>query len=137
MHGDVSMAAPATPSPTMALLREWLATRSYPYGRFRDLPRLADAKRRRGLSVSLILPTLNVAETLRSILRDLDRLRAGETVLLDQVVVVDGGSIDGTVDIAEGAGVDVYQEDALLPEFGPALGKGDAMWRALGQVDGD
>jgi glucosyl-3-phosphoglycerate synthase len=131
------MEAPPTPLPTVPLLREWLATRSFPYNRFRDLRRIADAKRRRGLSVSLILPTLNVADTLRPILLDLDRLRSGETALLDQVIVVDGRSTDGTVRIAENAGVDVYQQDALMPQLGPALGKGDAMWRALGQVDGD
>ena len=32
------------------------------------------------------------------------------------------------------AGAEVYQEDELLPEFGPVLGKGDAMWRALSVV---
>jgi glucosyl-3-phosphoglycerate synthase len=131
------MVAPPTALPTMPLLQDWLATRSYAYDSFRDLRRLADIKRRRGLSVSLILPTLNVAETLRPILRDLNRLRAGKTALLDQIVVVDGRSTDGSADIGERAGVDVYQEDALMPEFGRALGKGDAMWRALGQVDGD
>jgi glucosyl-3-phosphoglycerate synthase len=137
MHGDVSMEAPATELPILALLKEWLATRSYAYHHFSDLERLVEAKRRRGLSVSLILPTLNVADTVRPILLDVNRLRSGKTVLLDQVIVVDGRSIDGTVDIAERAGVEVYQQDALMPEFGPALGKGDAMWRALGQAGGD
>jgi glucosyl-3-phosphoglycerate synthase len=31
----------------------------------------------------------------------------------------------------------VYQEAALVPEFGQVLGKGDAMWRALGVVRGE
>jgi glucosyl-3-phosphoglycerate synthase len=131
------MAAPAAPLPTMQLLQEWLAARSYPYGYFADLRQLAAAKRRRGLSVSLILPTLNVAETLRPILVELDRLRAGDTALLDQVIVVDGQSSDGTVDVATNAGVEVHQENELMPEFGRALGKGDAMWRALGRANGD
>jgi glucosyl-3-phosphoglycerate synthase len=64
-------------------------------------------------------------------------LRAGDTALLDQVIVVDGRSTDGTIDIAASAGVDVYQEDALMTEFGPALAKSDAMWRAPGQVSCD
>jgi glucosyl-3-phosphoglycerate synthase len=33
--------------------------------------------------------------------------------------------------------VSVYQEDELLHEFGPAAGKGDAMWRALSVATGE
>src|SRR5262245_15938513 len=131
MHGDVSM---VTPLPTLPLLQEWLARRSYASVQFADRRKLAAAKRRRGLSVSLILPTLNVADTIGPILSGLDGLRG---VLLDQVIVVDGQSTDATVSIAEAAGVEVYQQDELRPEFGPARGKGDAMWRALGRAAGD
>ena len=49
----------------------------------------------------------------------------------DEVLVVDARSRDGTAEIAEQAGVCVVQEDELSSEFGPARGKGDAMWRAL------
>ena len=51
--------------------------------------------------------------------------------LIDQVLVVDAASRDGTAEIAGGAGAEVHQEAELLPEFGRVLGKGDAMWRAL------
>ena len=121
-------------SPTLPLLQEWLARRSYVSNQFADLSQLAAVKRRRGLSVSLILPTLNVAETIGPILSELERLNG---VLLDQLIVVDGRSTDATVSIAESAGVELYQQDELRPEFGPARGKGDAMWRALGRAEGD
>jgi glucosyl-3-phosphoglycerate synthase len=45
--------------------------------------------------------------------------------------VVDAGSSDRTAAIAADAGALVLQQDALLAEHGPALGKGDAMWRAV------
>jgi glucosyl-3-phosphoglycerate synthase len=54
-----------------------------------------------------------------------------------QVLVVDAGSADGTAAIAARAGADVRQEADLLPGFGPVLGKGDAMWRALSAVEND
>jgi glucosyl-3-phosphoglycerate synthase len=57
--------------------------------------------------------------------------------LVEQVLVVDSASRDGTAEIAARAGADVVQESELLPEFGPVLGKGDAMWRALSVVRGD
>src|SRR5207248_1966275 len=38
---------------------------------------------------------------------------------------------------ARGARGEVYQEAALMSGFGPVLGKGDAMWRALSVLRGD
>lgn len=54
-----------------------------------------------------------------------------------QLLVVDAGSSDGTAAVAAATGADVRQESELLPRFGPVLGKGDAMWRALSAVERD
>jgi glucosyl-3-phosphoglycerate synthase len=63
-------------------------------------------------------------------------VRLRERGVLDQVVVVDA-STDGTGDIAARLGAEVYAQAALMPSFGPVLGKGDAMWRALSVLRGD
>jgi glucosyl-3-phosphoglycerate synthase len=39
--------------------------------------------------------------------------------------------------VARAAGAEVRFESELMPELGPALGKGDAIWRALTVADGD
>jgi glucosyl-3-phosphoglycerate synthase len=52
-------------------------------------------------------------------------------------VVVDADSADGTADIARSHGAEVYSENELLPEYGGAHGKGDAMWRSLSVARGD
>lgn len=57
--------------------------------------------------------------------------------MVDEVIVVDAASRDGTAACAAEAGAVVVQQDELLPEYGPALGKGDAMWRALHRSRGD
>ncbi len=51
--------------------------------------------------------------------------------------MVDADSADGTAERAARAGARVLQEGELMPAFGPVLGKGDAMWRALGALEGD
>ena len=51
--------------------------------------------------------------------------------------MVDGASTDGTATIAGDLGAQVHQQDELLPQMGPALGKGDAMWRSLTVLDGE
>jgi glucosyl-3-phosphoglycerate synthase len=60
-----------------------------------------------------------------------------EAGAIDEVLVVDAGSTDRTAAIASEAGATVRQEAELLPEYGPVLGKGDAMWRALSVLDSD
>ncbi len=63
-------------------------------------------------------------------------VRLREAGAIDEIVVVDAASADGTAAVAERAGATVYQEAELLPQFGPVLGKGDAMWRALSVAGG-
>jgi glucosyl-3-phosphoglycerate synthase len=76
-------------------------------------------------AVSVVVPARECAETIGPVVEAVD---AG------QVLVVDAASTDGTAEIAALGGAEVRQEAELLPEFGPVLGKGDAMWRALSVV---
>jgi glucosyl-3-phosphoglycerate synthase len=113
---------------------EWFEQCSFNYREFGGLAEPEQA----GLtpSVTLILPTRNVADTIGPILDTVARLndRSG---LVSQVMVVDADSADGTADIASKRGAEVYSENELLPEYGPAQGKGDAMWRSLSVARGD
>ncbi len=84
-------------------------------------------------TVTAVLPARECAATVGPVV---ERIR-GLDGLVDQVLVVDAGSADGTARVAAEAGAEVAQEDELVPELGPALGKGDAMWRALSKARGD
>ncbi len=99
----------------------------------REFPaaRLAAA---RTSSVSVCLPARDEAATIGAILAALMPLREGGVV--DQIVVVDDSS-DGTADIARGLGAEVHPQEQLMPELGPVLGKGDAMWRSLSVLHGE
>jgi glucosyl-3-phosphoglycerate synthase len=85
-------------------------------------------------TVSICLPAQDEARTIGPILRQLMPLR--ERSVVDQVVVVDN-STDGTADIARRLGAEVHHQDDLMPELGPVLGKGDAMWRSLTVLRGE
>ena len=84
--------------------------------------------------ISVCVPTRETAATIAATVRQLVALQ--EVGLVDQVLVVDAGSADGTATIAAAAGAEVFQEAELLPEVGPPAGKGDAMWRALSMLRG-
>jgi glucosyl-3-phosphoglycerate synthase len=104
--------------------------RSYSHVEF-PVERLLAAKRS---TVSVCLPARNEARTIGRILSALVPLV--QRGLVDQLVVVDN-STDGTGEIAVGLGAQVYDQEELLPELGPVLGKGDAMWRALDVLSGE
>jgi len=86
-------------------------------------------------SVSVCLPARECAGTVGQIVGELVALR--DAGAIDEIVVVDAASADGTAVVAERAGAKVLQEAELLPEHGPVLGKGDAMWRALSALEGE
>ncbi len=89
----------------------------------------------RGRSVSVCLPARECATTIGEIVGVLSDLR--RTGAIDEIVVVDAASADGTAQIAAEAGAKVVQESDLMVELGPVLGKGDAMWRALSVLEGE
>ena len=85
--------------------------------------------------ISVSVPTRETAATVAATIAAISPLRDGG--LVDQILVVDADSADGTAAIAAAAGAEVFQEAELLPEFGPVEGKGDAMWRAQAVADGE
>ena len=108
----------------------WDAAHTYHHSAFP--PELVAAQRT--LSISVCLPARDEAATIGAILDDLMPLLACGVV--DQVVVVDD-STDGTAEIARSVGAEVHAQSELCARFGPVLGKGDAMWRALSILWGD
>ena len=86
-------------------------------------------------TVTVCVPTRETAATIAMTVRAILRLR--DEGLVDQVLVVDADSVDGSATIAASEGAEVHQEADLMPEFGPVTGKGDAMWRALSVASGE
>ena len=111
----------------------WAATRRYLASAFP--PELL--RRHKGTSsVDVVIPTKECADTLGGILTGtVGPLR--EAGVIDDVLIVDAGSADQTAEIGRAFGARVIQQDEVLAEYGPALGKGDAMWRALHATSGD
>jgi glucosyl-3-phosphoglycerate synthase len=111
----------------------WAERRRYDAGEF-PVARLVEAKG--ASSVTVIVPTKQCAATIGGVLRDTigPFVSAG---VVDDVVVIDAASTDGTDAVARSCDARVLQQDELLHDYGPALGKGDAMWRALHATHGE
>ncbi|MFN8120981.1 MAG: glucosyl-3-phosphoglycerate synthase [Thermoleophilia bacterium] len=114
----------------------WLRTRTFAGPSF-DPERLARLRRDGGVSVSVVLPALNVEGTVGTIVSAVRQHWMGPSGLVDELVVVDSHSTDGTAAEAAMAGARVVQDDEVLPGAGPGRGKGEAMWKSLAVTSGD
>ncbi len=114
----------------------WFRSRSYEHSQFADLVKLGRRKKERGLTVTLVLPCRNVADTVGDIVNEIHAVNE-RTNLVDQILAVDADSEDGTAEVAARHGAVVYSENELMSHHGDAHGKGDAMWRALSVAEGD
>jgi glucosyl-3-phosphoglycerate synthase len=105
----------------------WAARRRYTADAF---PPEMLRREKGSTTVGVVIPTKECADTLGGVLAGTVKpLR--DAGVVDDVLVVDAASADGTARIGHEAGARVIDQDEVLADYGPALGKGDAMWRAL------
>ncbi|MEO8206315.1 MAG: glucosyl-3-phosphoglycerate synthase [Chthoniobacterales bacterium] len=110
---------------------------TFHHSTFRDLQQLVAAKRAKGLSISLCIPTLNEETTVGHIVSVFRSTLMEEHAIVDEIAVVDSGSTDRTREIAASEGADVYLADTILPELGASRGKGENLWKSIHQLRGD
>lgn len=85
--------------------------------------------------VSVCLPCRNEASTIGDLVRMIDHSLVG--TLVDELIVLDDGSTDGTGEIAAEAGATVVPVDYVHFFHGTARGKGNALWSSLIASSGD
>jgi len=125
------------PMPISTLVDKWFAENTFDSEEWSDLDLLARLKRSAGVTISLGLPTLNEEPTLGSIIGAIKGELMERHPILDEMVVIDSGSTDRTVEIAQGHGIPVYQHREILPRLGSIPGKGEALWKSLYVLKGD
>jgi glucosyl-3-phosphoglycerate synthase len=129
-------AAPAL-APYAVNVDKWFAENTFDADEFDDIAQLVVAKRAQGLSISLALPALNEAETAGKVIAIVREALVDTHPLLDEIVLIDGGSTDDTMQIAEDAGATVYFGPDVLADMGHYHGKGEVLWKSLYVTKGD
>ena len=102
-----------------------------------DVLDLLRQKQERGLTISVCLPARDEETTVGQIVATVRRTLVEAVPLVDEVVVIDDGSIDSTPEVAAWEGARVVAVDDVLSEAGPGSGKGNAMWKSLHATSGD
>ncbi len=120
-----------------ARVERWFGEANFHHAEFADLRRLVQLKEKQGLTVSLVLPTLDEEETIGPIVRRAMREMMGRVPLIDEILVIDSMSTDRTREIAEAEGARVVQHPDILSRYGSFKGKGEALWKSVYETSGD
>jgi glycosyltransferase involved in cell wall biosynthesis len=134
---ETGMLSPAREDTWCAAVERWFAEHTFQAREFSDLHRLVALKREQGVTISLGLPTLNEENTIGHEIAVLRRALVERVPLLDEIVVIDSGSTDRTVEVARQSGVPTHLHTEILPEEGAHPGKGEALWKSLHVLRGD
>ena len=86
-------------------------------------------------TVSVCIPCKNEAETVGDLVRMIEPVLLGEVI--DELIVLDDDSVDGTSEIAREAGATVIPISDIHRQHGKARGKGNALWASLLASHGD
>ncbi len=121
----------------MQNISNWLQSNTFHHSQFWDLLRLIEEKEKKGLTVSLCIPTLNEEKTIGKEVVLFKSELVDRYPLLDEIAVIDSGSTDRTIEVAASFGASVYLSADILPEMGFKRGKGENLWKAIYQLQGD
>jgi glucosyl-3-phosphoglycerate synthase len=116
------------------VIEQWFARRTWQEPPW-SIAELVAAKR--GRRVSVVLPALDEEATVGAIVAAIVPLTAGPSPLVDELVVMDSGSSDATIEVAAAAGARVVRRTEVVGDLEPLPGKGEVLWRALAATTGD
>jgi glucosyl-3-phosphoglycerate synthase len=128
--------APGTAPDMQDHARTWLRQRT---SHWQDWPpeRLLAAKHATGTRISVVIPARNEERTVGRVVAALRQALLMATPLVDEIIVVDSDSTDGTARAAERAGAVVHRARDIAPALGSYPGKGEALWKSLLVTQGD
>ena len=102
-----------------------------------DCRHLERAKERSGSGVTVVVPARDEASTIEGIVSSIREALMDRHELVDELVVIDSDSSDGTAEAARKGGARVEAARDIRTDLGWNPGKGEAIWKSLFVTSGD
>jgi glucosyl-3-phosphoglycerate synthase len=118
-------------------IESWLKSNTFHHSAFCDLNALVEEKQKQDLKISLCIPTLNEEKTIGKEIVIFKSELMQRYPLLDEIAVIDSDSSDQTRDVASAFGAQVFLSKDILKKYGEKRGKGENLWKAIYQLEGD
>lgn len=119
------------------MIEKWIKNNTFHYSEFWDILKLIEEKKKKNLKISVCIPTLNEEKTIGKEIVILKSELMDRYKLVDELAVIDSGSTDKTREVAASFGADVYLSKDIMPSQGFKRGKGENLWKAIYQLEGD
>ena len=100
-----------------------------------SINQLIHMKNQKGLSISLVIPTLNEEATIGAIIQSVNILKKSN--LIDELIIFDGGSSDQTIQICNDLSANVLSHHMVENDVKSTYGKGLQLWKSLYATTGD
>jgi glucosyl-3-phosphoglycerate synthase len=88
-------------------------------------------------TVSVCIPARDEEATIGHIVGSIRRDLVERVGLVDEIIVIDDGSVDDTAAAACDEGATVIAESSILPSLPAGTGKGNVLWKSLHASQGD
>ncbi len=119
-----------------AATRDWFAGHTSTASDW-PMTALLSLKRDTRSRISVVVPARDEQHTIAAIVAAIRGPLMTENLLVDEVVVIDSDSVDGTAAVAAAAGAVVHASADIRPDLGSLRGKGEALWKSTFVTSGD
>lgn len=113
---------------------EWFANSTT---HWTDWPSTALLRAKGPQRISVVIPARDESATIGTIVSAIRGALVEDVPIVDELVVIDSDSRDGTAAIAARAGARVLAAREIRPDLGGVAGKGEALWKSQFVTSGD